>query len=72
MNGFGYTVVIDHGNNIETLYGHNSRLLVSRGENVQQGQRIALSGNTGMSTGPHLHFGVLRNDEPLDPRKYLP
>ncbi|ADQ14944.1 LysM peptidoglycan-binding domain-containing protein [Halanaerobium hydrogeniformans] len=72
MNGFGYTVVIDHGNNVETLYGHNSRLLVSRGENVQQGQKIALSGNTGMSTGPHLHFGVLRNDEPLNPRDFLP
>lgn len=72
MNGFGYTVVIDHGNNIETLYGHNSRVLVSRGATVQQGQRIALSGNTGMSTGPHLHFGVLRNDEPLNPRNYLP
>ncbi|MFN2340464.1 MAG: LysM peptidoglycan-binding domain-containing protein [Halanaerobium sp.] len=71
MNGFGYTVIIDHGRGVETLYGHNSKLTVSKGSTVSKGQQIALSGNTGLSTGPHLHFGVLRNEEPLNPRDYL-
>ncbi|MFW5736628.1 MAG: LysM peptidoglycan-binding domain-containing protein [Halanaerobium sp.] len=72
MNGFGYTVIIDHGRGVETLYGHNSKVTVSKGTTVNKGQQIALSGNTGLSTGPHLHFGVLRNEEPLNPRDYLP
>ena len=72
MNGFGYTVIIDHGRGVETLYAHNSRTTVSKGSMVNKGQKIALSGNTGLSTGPHLHFGVLRNEEPLNPRNYLP
>jgi len=72
MNGFGYTVIIDHGRGVETLYGHNSRNLVRRGENVRKGENIALSGNTGLSTGPHLHFGVLKNEKPLNPLNYLP
>lgn len=71
MNGFGYTVIIDHGRGVETLYAHNSRTTVSKGSMVNKGQKIALSGNTGLSTGPHLHFGVLRNEEPLNPRDYL-
>ncbi|RCW61961.1 MULTISPECIES: LysM peptidoglycan-binding domain-containing protein [Halanaerobium] len=72
MNGFGYTVIIDHGNGVETLYGHNSRVTVARGAMVSKGQQIALSGSSGLSTGPHLHFGVLRNEEPLNPKNYLP
>ena len=72
MNGFGYTVIIDHGRGVETLYAHNSRITVSRGTMVNKGQQVALSGNTGLSTGPHLHFGVLRNEKPLNPRDYLP
>ncbi len=72
MNGFGYTVIIDHGIGVETLYGHNSRILVRKGSYVHKGQDIALSGNTGLSTGPHLHFGVLKNEKPLNPRNYLP
>lgn len=71
MNGFGYTVIIDHGRGVETLYAHNSRTTVSKGSMVNKGQKIALSGNTGLSTGPHLHFGVLRNEEPLNPKDYL-
>ncbi|TDO92206.1 murein DD-endopeptidase MepM/ murein hydrolase activator NlpD [Halanaerobium saccharolyticum] len=72
MNGFGYTVIIDHGRGVETLYAHNSRVTVSKGSMVNKGQQVAVSGNTGLSTGPHLHFGVLRNEEPLNPRNYLP
>lgn len=72
MNGFGYTVIIDHGKGIETLYGHNSKVTVARGTEVNKGQTVALSGSTGLSTGPHLHLGVLKNGEPINPRKYLP
>jgi murein DD-endopeptidase MepM/ murein hydrolase activator NlpD len=72
MNGFGYTVIIDHGRGVETLYGHNSRVLVRKGAYVHKGQDVALSGNTGLSTGPHLHFGVLKDEKPLNPRNYLP
>jgi len=71
MNGFGYTVIIDHGRGVETLYAHNSRVTVAKGSMVNKGQQVAVSGNTGLSTGPHLHFGVLRNEEPLNPRNYL-
>lgn len=72
MSGFGKTIVIDHGEGIETLYGHNSSLLVSVGQNVSTGQTIARAGSTGKSTGTHLHFGVLDNDKPVDPMQYLP
>ncbi|MFW6001182.1 MAG: LysM peptidoglycan-binding domain-containing protein [Halanaerobium sp.] len=72
MNGFGYTVIIEHGRGVETLYGHNSRVLVRKGAQVNKGQDIALAGNTGLSTGSHLHFGVLKNEKPLDPKDYLP
>ena len=54
--GYGYTVLIEHDNGMITIYGHNSRLLVSQGESVGTETTIALSGNTGRSTGPHLHF----------------
>lgn len=54
--GYGKTVVIDHGNGMVTLYAHNSRLLVAEGQTVSAGSAIALSGNSGRSTGPHLHF----------------
>ena len=72
MGGFGKTVVIDHGDGVETLYAHNSKLYVSIGERVNTGQIIARAGSTGKSTGSHLHFGVLVNGEPKDPYKYLP
>jgi len=72
ISGFGKTIVIDHGEGIETLYGHNSALLVTTGQKVSTGQIIARAGSTGKSTGSHLHFGVLDNDEPVDPLQYLP
>ncbi len=55
-SGYGYTVLIEHDNGMITIYGHNSRLLVAQGQSVDAETTIALSGNTGRSTGPHLHF----------------
>jgi hypothetical protein len=69
--GYGLAVHIDHGAGVETLYGHNSMLLVSPGQRVRAGQVIALSGNTGHSTGPHLHFEVRIDGRPVDPTPYL-
>ena len=70
--GFGVLVVIDHGNGYESYYGHLSKLLVSEGQRVSAGDVIALSGNTGLSTGPHLHFEVRYLGTPVDPRPLLP
>lgn len=70
--GYGYYVMIDHGSGLATLYGHCSRLLVQAGQTVEAGDIIALSGSTGRSTGPHLHFEVHVHGERTDPRKYLP
>lgn len=68
---FGNEVVIDHGNGLQTLYAHGSRLLVKAGDIVRKGQEIALVGTTGRSTGPHLHFEVHVNGVPVNPAKYL-
>ena len=70
--GYGYYVMIDHGNGLTTLYGHCSQLLARVGQTVQAGDIIALSGSTGRSTGPHLHFEVRVNGERTNPRAYLP
>jgi murein DD-endopeptidase MepM/ murein hydrolase activator NlpD len=64
---YGRFVVIDHGDGYATLYGHASTTLVNLGQSVRERQVIALSGSTGRSTGPHLHFEVLVNGEPVDP-----
>lgn len=70
--GYGYYVMIDHGNGLATLYGHCSKLLAKVGQTVQAGEIIALSGSTGRSTGPHLHFEARVNGERTNPRAYLP
>lgn len=67
----GYHVYIDHGNGYITRYLHCSKLLVSKGDYVQQGEVIALCGSTGVSTGAHLHFSVYKNGVPVDPLKYV-
>ncbi|AFA50225.1 phage tail tape measure protein [Acetobacterium woodii] len=65
--GYGNSITIDHGNGLETLYGHLSEVLVNVGDLVAQLQTIGLSGNTGNSTGPHLHFSVIKDGEQVDP-----
>ena len=68
---FGWVVEIEHGNGLTTRYAHASKLLVNQGRVVTPGERIALVGSTGRSTGAHLHFEVLRQGEAIDPRHYL-
>ena len=70
-NGYGNYIILDHQNGYKTLYAHNSELLVSVGDIVAQGDQIALSGNTGNSTGPHVHFEIQVNDEKVDPQQYV-
>ncbi len=69
--GYGQTVIIEHQKGFHTLYAHISKLLVKKGQRVSQGELIALSGNTGTTTGPNLHFEVHVNSRPVDPIKYL-
>ncbi len=71
MDGYGNLVVVDHGNGLSTAYGHNSTLASSVGQAVAAGQVIAYSGSTGHSTGPHVHFEVRLNGNPVDPLGYL-
>ncbi len=69
--GYGNAVIIDHGGDLSTLYAHASQLYVSEGETIQKGQPVAAVGSTGFSTGPHLHFEVRSNGEPVDPAQFL-
>ncbi len=68
---YGYAVVIDHGNGMKTRYAHNSSLCVKKGDTVTQGQQVAKLGNTGRSTGPHLHFEILKNDKQVNASAYI-
>lgn len=69
--GYGNVVVLNHGNSLYTVYGHNSQLLVQAGQSVYRGQTISLVGSTGRSTGPHLHFEVHYKQQYLNPVTYL-
>lgn len=70
-SGYGYVVYINHADGRQTRYGHLSKVLVSAGQTVAQGQKIALSGNTGISSGPHVHFEILIGGSQVNPLKYL-
>ncbi|MGI6518743.1 MAG: peptidoglycan DD-metalloendopeptidase family protein [Bacillota bacterium] len=70
--GYGRLVILDHGDGVCTYYGHNSAITVSRGQKVAAGERIARSGNSGISTGPHVHFEVRVGGKPQNPENYLP
>jgi len=71
MSGYGNLVVVDHGNGLSTAYAHNSSLAVSVGQSVAAGEIVSYSGNTGNSTGPHVHFEVRVNGSAVDPLGYL-
>ena len=70
-SGYGKLVEINHGNGYVTRYGHNSKLLVHKGDRVEKGQPIARMGSTGRSTGPHVHFEVLRHGKTVNPARFL-
>ena len=72
QNGYGQLVVIDHGEGLTTRYGHLSQIDASVGQSITRGTILGLTGSTGRSTGPHLHYEVRINDKPVDPRPYLP
>jgi len=70
-SGYGNTITIDHGYGVVTRFAHASKLLIKIGQRVARGQRIALVGNTGLATGPHLHYEVHVNGRPVDPLRYV-
>jgi murein DD-endopeptidase MepM/ murein hydrolase activator NlpD len=72
QRGYGNVVYVDHGAGLSTRYGHLSQINVAVGQTVTRGQMIGLVGSTGRSTGPHLHYEVRINNQPVDPKRYLP
>lgn len=71
QGGYGYVVILSHGYGYKTLYAHNSKLLATKGQKVKKGQKICISGNSGVSTGPHLHYEVRINNVPVNPVMFL-
>lgn len=71
QNGYGQLVVIDHGGGLTTRYGHLSSIVAEQGQTVERGELVGKVGSTGRSTGPHLHYEVRINDEPVNPLQYL-
>ncbi len=71
QRGYGLTLLVDHGNGFTTRYGHSRKLFVSSGEYVEKGQTIAMVGSTGRSTGPHVHFEILKNGRRVNPLSYI-
>jgi len=71
VEGYGNMITVDHGYGLVTRYAHCSKTLVVRGQRVKRGQRIALVGSTGISTGPHLHYEVWVNGRPVDPKTFV-
>jgi len=72
LSGYGNVVILRHDQQMSSLYAHNSALKVKQGEQVKQGQLIALLGSTGHSTGPHVHFEIRNGDNPVNPHSVLP
>ena len=72
IRGYGRMVVVKHDHGLSTIYAHNSRILVKKGQTVKQGEQIALSGNTGDSTAPHVHFEIRNGVAAVDPKAVLP
>ena len=72
LNGYGNTVILDHGGGLSTLYAHNKSLSTSAGKAVLQGDIICKVGSTGFATGPHLHFEVRQDGSPRDPMSLMP
>jgi murein DD-endopeptidase MepM/ murein hydrolase activator NlpD len=71
VEGYGNMLTIDHGYGLVTRYAHLSKTLVVRGQRVKRGEKVALVGSTGISSGPHLHYEVWVNGRPVDPMKYV-
>ena len=72
QRGYGNVVYVDHGNGLSTRYGHLSEINVNIGQSVERGAMVGKVGSTGRSTGPHLHYEVRINNQPVNPREYLP
>jgi murein DD-endopeptidase MepM/ murein hydrolase activator NlpD len=68
---YGTTVILDHGHDLRSLYGHLQEIRVKPGERVERGQVIALTGNTGRTSGPHLHYEIQIHGQAVDPRQFL-
>jgi len=69
--GYGRTIIVNHQNGYHTLYAHNQKILVKKGDSVRKGQTIAQVGRTGFATGPHIHYEVTYNGKNLDPKRFL-